>query len=546
MKTSFVAFAQNHTDASALEAVRTQIETMHSKLANQGRSLVIALERSPEDVLTDPKKIAELHNQGVMQAYFDDMRKAGETPSLVDFHNKHGRELRWDSESLTKIDPKSLMNKGESWEELSEMSQRNIKLECERQEGNKLSKFYTSRSFVSQHANNLDKGQSRIQEAAIYDFASKNGVKIVGLDPLTDEQKASRLLLNSKDIDSKALEDMEYERVQGMATNACRSMKELADDKGGCVVAINMGPAHMGSLDVALNEQINQTPGLDGSKVTMCTCINGPEASSLSTAQGYMKMSVKDMTNAHQRLVGEETRLQRSLDTQTRELQARKFLNHTLTSMEGSDLAEKLKNPAEFAKELCQQSPEVNGLYGSQLEKMMEKAALKLKDSNQDSKTYLCERLGADQNTIKDEQEILDISEQELRDAKHKVAEHQKMLEFANQVDSHVQSMPSTSFVTVSSEKGYGPGIAEVGKQATQLSVMEKLATQGPKLDKPSDLFLGKKQQFEQFQKGDTDQPELQKPGKIQRSEEMQKMKEKFEAFQSDQGESPSRKVQKL
>jgi len=63
METSFIAFGQDHTDGNALEAVKENLRLLHSTLKDQGKELVLAVEHAQEDIRTDPRKIAELHNE---------------------------------------------------------------------------------------------------------------------------------------------------------------------------------------------------------------------------------------------------------------------------------------------------------------------------------------------------------------------------------------------------------------------------------------------------------------------------------------------------
>lgn len=469
MKTTFTAFAQDHTDGQALAAVGAQLRNMHQSLAAQGRPLVIAIESSQKEVLTDPRDIAEMHNSGLMQAYFDDMYAKGETPSLDDFKKKHEKDLRWDATTLKKMTLDDIPAWAKDRDEALKARQDEL-----------LPAEFSFRQSVAKNDNFEGRGRSRLEKAAIYQFALENNVRIRGLDPLSDEEKSLRLgatemrdmgsgiklAVATGNIDKTALQEMEYERIQGMAQNACAIMSGLADGPGGCVVAMDMGAAHMASLEVAMNDLIQANPKLREAEVKMCVLVNEGEDVVQTKAQESMELSVKDMQKSHERRVNAVEHLRHRAGSSEKIFVGRKALASYLKGKDEGFLAEKVKDPAAFAKELAGLCPELrDGIGESDLLGEIEGAndALAEKEAATITDALHLHFQASDESVQKMEKKLARVRS-EVQEADQKVRDHEKVAHFASRVKERIAQSPATLVpLAGKSANGYAAGVAKLG-----------------------------------------------------------------------------------
>lgn len=277
---AFEAFGQNHTDKSAIEAVATRLEVLHSQMQMQGKQLVIGIEHSEKDVRQGRESIRQLHNSGVVQTYCDAVHKVGKKPEFGDFITNHLKDLKWASEDSDTS--RTISSTGD----LGPVEYLNMSL------------FFSAHAAVSTADVNVGRGPSKIEEAGILQWAMVNKVPVVGLDPLSDEEKRQRLTDAKGRIKNDALKEVEYERVQGMASRAAGVMNDLSGGGGGCLVAINMGAAHLASLEVALRGEL-QVRGMEKAEVQMRVPISKESLTIGETAQEKMEKhlhtSVSDM-----------------------------------------------------------------------------------------------------------------------------------------------------------------------------------------------------------------------------------------------------------
>jgi hypothetical protein len=359
MKTSFVAFGQDHTDASALDAIEKHIVMLHKALTDQGKQIVLAVEHAQQDVQTQTKDIAERYNKGVAQSWFDKKREDRESPTFEDFKRDVLPRLRQDSATVFPITAEYLMKEEGKSQRLA------AKYADQRQE-QQWKDYFNRANEASTHDINRGRGPGIIAEANLLQYATNHGLKVVGLDPVSDREKQQRLTGGEKielqggishttsdgKLDGAALEDMEYERVQGMAQNVCMTMAELENDKGGCLVAFNMGIAHLGSLDVALNDEMSKRAELTGARVKMCTLFNGTVEQMETEVNAMLNMSPNEILasvgRAKDGLRVAENLLRESVETK----QKVAALLERLDSLGEHELVGLLKNPQDLLDHL--------------------------------------------------------------------------------------------------------------------------------------------------------------------------------------------------
>ena len=485
-KATFTAFGQDHTDAKALEAVGAQLKTMHEGLKKTGRKLVIAIERSQEQVLTDPQDIAELHNQGVMQAYFDEMNRIGKPPSLEDFKSKHEKDLRLDAKTLRRLTEQDVKSDFANAGNLARA--KGIGPYLQRRQANLLNTEYASRQSKANHDENKGRGASRLQEAAIYQFAKDNGIDLRGLDPLSDKEKSQRLGASKTQtttsgfavagstgkIDQTALEEMEYERMQGMAENACQTMSELAKAGGGCVVAINMGAAHMASLELAITDRTQKREELRDAKVTTCVLVKDSkdEATAQDEAKKFMQMSAAEMRRCHERRIKKVQSKKETVDFREAEIKERNERAFFLKQQGPEVLAKKMEDPESFAKELCQASNSAAPVSEEVLQEIKEVIATAKKQLGKkkfsDITAALLAILQVDDESIQGCKDDLVEPNAEFQEAQKELEGHREVADFASRVEERLSRAPKGTYVALAgnSKAGYTQGVQALGRTA--------------------------------------------------------------------------------
>ncbi len=332
---SFVAFGQDHTDEASMVAVGAQLERLRTEFEKTGEKLVLAIEHSDADV-KDAAAIRSLHNRAVMQIYLE----GTDAPDFDQFYQANKSKL-----------------KGRESDALS--------IETGQHEPSEMEMLFTfnDQQKVWKNDVNLKKGPARIQEAAILDWAAKHHVAVRGLDPVTDAEK-ERLLTDSHGrIKGKTLQDMEYQRVQGMGAKASELMKGISQE-GGCVVAINMGAAHLASLEVAAREAMKRD-GIEDAGVKVCVMVPPGRLSNDKNAEAVgddmMRVSVSDIRKCHEPFrIAVEAR-QSSLDEVHKTLADMDLMVQALTSrgLDEASFREALKtNPKALLDELNQDMAE--------------------------------------------------------------------------------------------------------------------------------------------------------------------------------------------
>jgi hypothetical protein len=150
---------------------------------------------------------------------------------------------------------------------------------------------------------------------------------------------------------------MEYQRVQGMGAKSSELMKGISQE-GGCVVAINLGAAHLASLEVAAREAMKRD-GIEDAGVKVCVMVPPGRLSNDKNAEAVgddmMRVSVSDIRKCHKPFrIAVESR-QSSLDEVHKTLADMDLMVQGLTSrgLDEASFREALKtNPKALLDEL--------------------------------------------------------------------------------------------------------------------------------------------------------------------------------------------------
>ena len=334
-KVSFLAFGQDHKDEASMVAVGEHLERLHTEFEKTGQKLVLAIEHSDADV-KDAEAIRSLHNRAVMQIYLE----GTDTPDFDQFYEANKSKLKGRETAAVSSET--------GLHEPSEMEMIFV---------------FQDQQKVWKNDVNFQKGPARIQEAAILDWAAKHHVPVRGLDPVKDAEK-DRLLTDSQGhIKGKTLQDMEYQRVQGMATKASELMKDISQE-GGCVVAINMGTAHLASIEVAVREAMKRD-GIEDAGVKVCVMVPPDRLSndknSEAVGDDMMRLSVNNIRKCHEPFrIAVESR-QSSLEEVHKTLADMDLMVQDLTSrgLDEASFREALKsNPKALMDELNKEMAE--------------------------------------------------------------------------------------------------------------------------------------------------------------------------------------------
>ncbi|QIF03467.1 hypothetical protein [Roseimicrobium sp. ORNL1] len=488
---SFVAFGQFHSDQTAFQAVHEQLKKMHTALKAEGRELVLGIEHSDQDV-RKPETLAQFHNESLLQKYCDETRARGGVPNVADFKVKHINDMDWSGQThFLKVD--------------STTSASDLRF-LERQKANVMEGHFTAHIKETVKDVNVGRGAARMEEAALLRWASDNNVPIRGLDPISDKDKSSRLTGGGSRINGSALEEVEYERVQGMGKKGAEIMKGLADKNGGCLVAINMGPAHLGSMEVVLGEELARQ-SLDKAQVKMCVMV---PPSAIGTGQTpekvsdeFMRHTMKDMRGAHAQL--EDRVKECQLDVQTREKSVSQVqgIASRVTGLVGTDtdLLKMMKdNPGKVTKML---NYDVSDKSLGLTEKVIQKAVTRFESGQApDVRAALTTEV---QNHVRKLEEGLEVSREDLDVAQKDVLAHRAtVLPFADKVEQRLDNKPGEIYKTFTPGSGgqydlsgVGTGVRKsvrdnlgISSTSTSTSLQQDMGKDGTKVSTRSQMQL--------------------------------------------------------
>ncbi|RBP44642.1 hypothetical protein DES53_104464 [Roseimicrobium gellanilyticum] len=467
---SVVAFGQYHTDEAAMKAVREKVEAMHEALKREGKELVIGIEHSDVDV-RKPETLTRFYNESLVQKYCDEAIARGETPTKEGFRANCVNEVNWNDSVYDYFSPKASLQ--------------------EKQKNTAAELLFSSHEAHTREDVNKGKGAARMEEARLLIWA-KDKATIRGLDPVSDADKRQRLTGGSNHIHGGSLEDMEYERVQGMGQKAAAIMKDMAGKKGGCLVAINMGAAHMGSMEVSLRDQLEKE-GLDKAQVNMCVMVPQETLSTGKTAvtkaDELMRVSVNDMQSAHARLERQVGSLQEDVVLGERLLSE---LNDMVSRVPGlpandTDLRALIKDkPAVVAKMLNHE------LSNDELDvsiKRIKNASARLERGEfQNARDALTAELRI--HVQKTENGLNDVRA-DLEDARRNVQSHRdKELAFSDRVEKRLDNKPGEVFTSVSPSPGGQYDLSGIG-QGPRQSVRDSLGLGSSHASSSNSVQLG-------------------------------------------------------
>jgi hypothetical protein len=422
---SFIAFGQDHSDRAAMEAVREQLVALHQDLESQGKKMVIGIEHSEGDV-RKTSAIREMHNRAVMQIYLEQTP----SPSFEDFLKTRGDQL------ITKEQHPTVRPYTETLP-------------------SKIETLFKEQSKVWQDDVNKGKGQARLVESSILDWADLNKVEVRGLDPVTDSEKSRLLTQGTGKIDGSALKAMEYERVQGMGRKSAEVMKGLAStEKGGCLVALNIGNAHLCSVEVALRENL-EVQGLKDASVSMCALVPPDRllrSPSLDmSAHSMMYESVTDMQNTSVNLKSAASALS-TLRREESELQRLEPLRQSMDTLplDDQEFRTMLKeNPGKIIDTL-----EAGGMDRKRVGKILAAANEKVSGSDytKSAREFVMKNLGVRDSDLKTQRESLTDATQKLETALTTLTPQEKeALYFSQKVNERLNNRPGDVFKSLSS-----------------------------------------------------------------------------------------------
>jgi hypothetical protein len=370
-----------------------------------------------------------MYNRGLMQKYIDEVRGRKETPSAKDFMEKHEKNL-----------------KRESSEEMGFI------------EGENFNRLYKAQEKVSENDSQKHRGPSRMVEAEIMLWARENEVEVRGLERMSDQEKRTELVTGSQGrIDNEKMRAAEHGRISAMAENTATIMKDISSGGGGCLVGVNMGAAHLASLDVALQGEL-KGKGLADAQVQMSMLIH-PESLKTGESPGQkmesqLRESVSDMRDRLVTYEGKVAYAKGELENATLALSELKTVQTRISqlSQDDQELRQRLKTePDKVAEEL---NKDLTTSYAKVKADTLSSISLSL-ENNKDTTALkaLQKKVGSRVGGLEGEDGI-PAHEATLKDAQQDLEKYRQTakatLDFAEEVENHINSLPTDTYQSFS------------------------------------------------------------------------------------------------
>lgn len=223
---NLVLLAQSHSDTDWSKQISSQLPELHKSL-KEGRKLVICTENGGH---VDAEKMMAFNAQMVAETRVAQKAKLNSEKALTpeEFQRRVETYMRMELE----VEPDKKFKRYLPEDELDSFL-KNTKT--------KLPDTFEGRD------------EAYLAELELFRYARDNQIAVVGID-------TGRGALANSDtpITEGDLEAIEHSRIAGMSKNALGEMQKLSNEGGGVVVVVNLGRAHLMSLQTMVNESLEK------------------------------------------------------------------------------------------------------------------------------------------------------------------------------------------------------------------------------------------------------------------------------------------------